>query len=53
MEIPIEKYFQSLGDAQMGMVEFTSDIGYSTLRIMKGNKRILQFTIEVLPSPLF
>lgn len=52
MDNKINDYFEKVGNCLIGIIDFSSDIGYSTFSLCKNGKNILFFTIEVFPSKL-
>ncbi len=50
--IDITSNFQLIEKSYIGMIEFTSDIGYTTIEILKEMKKTLKLTLEVFPSKL-
>lgn len=52
MDNKINDYFEKVGNCLIGIIDFSSDIGYSTFSLNKDGKNILSFTIEVFPSKL-
>lgn len=52
MDSKVNDYFQSIGNCIFGIIDFSSDIGYSTFVLRKNGEKILSFTIEVFPSKL-
>lgn len=50
--IKISNNFEIIGNIFLGIIDFSSDIGYTNIDIMKDNKRILAVTLEVFPSKL-
>lgn len=52
MDNKINDYFEAIGNCLIGIVDFSSDIGYSTFMLRKNGENILTFTIEVFPSKL-
>ena len=52
MDTNIEENLLKIANVKVGIIEFTSDIGYSTFDIISKGKRILSFTIEVFPSKM-
>jgi len=52
MDNKMDDYLQTIGNCTLGIVDFSSDIGYSTFALRKNGERILSFTIEVFPSKL-
>lgn len=52
MDTNIEDNLLKIANVKVGIIEFTSDIGYSTFDIINKGKRILSFTIEVFPSKM-
>ncbi|MDP4145789.1 MAG: restriction endonuclease-like protein [Bacillota bacterium] len=52
MDNKLNDYFEEIGNCLLGIIDFSSDIGYSTFGVKKNGKSILSFTIEVFPSKL-
>jgi len=50
--IRITDDFQVVGNFYIGIVDFSSDIGYSNIDIYEETKKILTVTIEIFPSKL-
>jgi len=50
--IRITKDFQSIGNFLIGIIDFSSDIGYTAIDIYKNNVKILKLILEVFPSKL-
>lgn len=52
MDNKINDDFQKISNCLIGIIDFSSDIGYSTFSLKKDGRHILSFTIEVFPSKL-
>ncbi|MDR3597711.1 MAG: DUF2357 domain-containing protein [Clostridium sp.] len=52
MDMNMDDNLLKVGNVKIGIIEFASDIGYSTFDIFRKGKRILSFTIEVFPSKM-
>ena len=50
--IRITDDFQGVGNCYIGIVDFSSDIGYTNIDIYEETKKILTVTIEIFPSKL-
>lgn len=50
--IDITSRFNSYGKTIIGIIDFSSDIGYSNIDIYKGNQKFLSITLEVFPTKL-
>ena len=50
--IRITDDFQVVGNCYIGIVDFSSDIGYTNIDIYEETKKILTVTIEIFPSKL-
>ncbi len=44
--------FQSIGSSLIGIIDFSSDIGYTCIDILKGGIKSLKLILEVFPSKL-
>lgn len=52
MDTNLENNLLKVGNIKVGIIEFSSDIGYSTFDILANGKRILSLTIEVFPAKI-
>lgn len=52
MDSNLSNEMQQFNDLKLGIIKFNSDIGYSSIRIIKNNRVILNLVIEVFPSKL-
>lgn len=52
MESNLSNEMQQFSDLKIGIIKFNSDIGYSSISIIKNNRVILNLVIEVFPSKL-
>ncbi|MFY9285344.1 MAG: DUF2357 domain-containing protein [Tissierellaceae bacterium] len=50
--IRITEDFQLIGDSLIGLIGFSSDIGYTSIDIYKDRVKVLKLIIEVFPSKL-
>ena len=48
----ITENFQSIGGSLIGIIDFSSDIGYTCIDILKDGARSLKLVLEVFPSKL-
>lgn len=51
-EIRLTDDFQVVGNCYIGIIDFSSDIGYTNIDIHKDGKKILSVILEVFPSKL-
>ncbi|MFT8341802.1 MAG: restriction endonuclease-like protein [Clostridium beijerinckii] len=52
MDTNLENDLLKVGNVKVGIIEFSSDIGYSTFDIFIDGKRILSLTIEIFPTKI-
>lgn len=50
--IDISDSFQVIGKSYIGLIDFSSDIGYTTIEIHRDKKKTNELTLEVFPSKL-
>ncbi|NLJ78845.1 MAG: DUF2357 domain-containing protein [Tissierellia bacterium] len=50
--IRITDDFQIVGNCYIGIIGFSSDIGYTDIAIYKDNEKVLTITLEIFPSKL-
>ena len=50
--IRITEGFQSIGGSLIGIIDFSSDIGYTVIDIFKDGVKLLKLVLEVFPSKL-
>ncbi len=50
--IRITEDFQSIGGSLIGIIDFSSDIGYTGIDILKDGVKLLKLVLEVFPSKL-
>ena len=50
--IRITEDFQAIGDSLIGIIDFSSDIGYTSIDIYKDRVKLLKLVLEVFPTKL-
>lgn len=50
--VDISDGFQVIGKSYIGLIDFSSDIGYTTIEIYRDKKKTNELTLEVFPSKL-